>query len=257
MPTVTVLRRDAQRPLTAAESSSVLAAVTATTLADGASPLSEQFRLSLDAGDVDRDVDRDRNGVWHLLARHDDGSADPEPADDRGAPAPVLAGYAQVRSGEANEPASAELFVAPDARRTGVGSALLDALPADVRIWSHDDNAAAGGFASARGLTPVRSLHVMHRSLTGGTPWPAVDLPGTYLVRPFEPGRDEAEWLAVNAAAFVHHPEQGSLDRADLDQRMAQAWFDPAGLILIVPRADPDEIAAFHWTKVDPPDGSR
>ena len=38
---------------------------------------------------------------------------------------------------------------------------------------------------------------------------------------------------------------------ADLHERMAQPWFDPAGLILVVEDA-PAEVVAFHWTKVDP-----
>ena len=70
--------------------------------------------------------------------------------------------------------------------------------------------------------------------------------------RPFEPGRDEDEWLRVNAAAFAHHPEQGRLTRADLDERTDQDWFDPAGLLLVVPDDDPATVVASHWTKVHP-----
>ena len=33
---------------------------------------------------------------------------------------------------------------------------------------------------------------------------------------------------------------------------MAQPWFDPAGFILVSSADDPDGVAAFHWTKVDP-----
>ncbi len=36
---------------------------------------------------------------------------------------------------------------------------------------------------------------------------------------------------------------------------MAEPWWDPAGLILVVDADDPDRLAASHWTKVDPPDG--
>jgi mycothiol synthase len=50
----------------------------------------------------------------------------------------------------------------------------------------------------------------------------------------------------VNAAAFAHHPEQGSMDAANLAERMAEPWFDPAGLLV----ADTgDGLLAFHWTK--------
>lgn len=239
MPPVHVSRRTAHQPLTAAESAAVLAAAATASDADGSAPLSEQFRLALEAREVDE--------VEHVLAH----------SDEAYAAEPAIVGYAQVRSGGVDEPPSAELFVTPDARRSGVGSALLDELPPDVRVWSHDGGAAAQGFASAHGLAPVRSLLVMRRSLMDGPGWPEADVPGSYLVRTFEPGRDETAWLEANAAAFADHPEQGSLDRADLDQRMTQPWFDPTGLILLVPHDDPDRIAAFHWTKVDPPDGSR
>ena len=39
---------------------------------------------------------------------------------------------------------------------------------------------------------------------------------------------------------------------ADLQDRMAQDWFDPAGFILVGTAEAPDGVAAFHWTKVDP-----
>ena len=52
--------------------------------------------------------------------------------------------------------------------------------------------------------------------------------------------------LRVNAAAFAHHPEQGSMDAEDLAERMAEEWFDPAGLLV----ADAgDGLRGFHWTK--------
>ncbi len=52
--------------------------------------------------------------------------------------------------------------------------------------------------------------------------------------------------LRVNAAAFAHHPEQGSMDAGELAERMAEPWFDPAGLLV----ADAgDRLLGFHWTK--------
>jgi mycothiol synthase len=187
---------------------------------------------------------REHDRVEHLLAL----------GGDEG-----VLGYAQSRAGEGSDAVpSGELVVAPVARRAGVGTALLAALPDGIRLWSHAVGAAADaatGFAQARGLVPVRSLHVMGRSLTGGDPWPEASVDPRYAVRTFEPGRDEDAWLALNAAAFAHHPEQGSLRRLDLDQRMAEPWWDPTGLILVVRADEPDTLVASHWTKVDPPGG--
>ena len=59
-------------------------------------------------------------------------------------------------------------------------------------------------------------------------------LPVGFSARPFVPGQDDETWVRLNAAAFSRHPEQGRLTVADLHERMAQHWFDPAGLILVV-----------------------
>lgn len=66
-------------------------------------------------------------------------------------------------------------------------------------------------------------------------------------VRPFQPGTDEEAFLAVNAEAFAHHLEQGNMTRADLDERMSETWFDPAGFFLAF---SGDRLLGFHWTKV-------
>ena len=61
---------------------------------------------------------------------------------------------------------------------------------------------------------------------------------------------DADEVIRVNAAAFAHHPEQGSMDAGNLAERMAEPWFDPAGLVV----ADAgDRLLAFHWTKQHSP----
>lgn len=96
------------------------------------------------------------------------------------------------------------------------------------------------------GLTLFRELRQLRRPLNEADiaepGWPA-----GVTVRTFTPGEDDAAWLAVNAAAFAHHPEQGSLTQRDLDDRKAEPWFDPKGFFL----AEKDgELVGFHWTKV-------
>ena len=57
-------------------------------------------------------------------------------------------------------------------------------------------------------------------------------MPAGVTIRTFRPGQDEAAWLAVNAAAFANHPEQGAVTAADLAERMAEPWFDPDGFFV-------------------------
>jgi mycothiol synthase len=67
-------------------------------------------------------------------------------------------------------------------------------------------------------------------------------------VRPFRPGTDDTAWLDLNARAFASHPEQGSLDQADLDARKADEWFSPEDFLLLWRG---DELLAFCWLKVE------
>jgi mycothiol synthase len=198
--------------------------------ADGVSPLSEQSLLSLTAP---------AGRVRHLL----------------GYAAEQLTGYAQLDEA-AGSASSGELVVDPQARRHGTGRALVDAVleaAPEARLWAHGQLPAAQALAASAGLTAVRELHKMARPLTDADLEPAATtLPAGFTARAFEPGRDERAWLATNAAAFAHHPEQGRLTLADLQERMEQPWFDPAGFILVEYEESPGDVAAFHWTKVDP-----
>ena len=139
------------------------------------------------------------------------------------------------------------LVVAPDHRRQGVGTRLLAQAVGERagpwQAWSHGDHPAAAALARRTGFDRVRELWVMRRSLAGLTETPSGA--GAVPLRSFRPG-DEAEVLRVNAAAFAHHPEQGSMDADELAERMAEPWFDPAGLLVA---ADGDRLLGFHWTK--------
>lgn len=192
----------------------VRALVRAVEQRDGAPPLSDQALTQL----------ADSN-VLHAIAR--DGDA--------------VAGYAQL--------GGQSLEVVGDAASAG---ALLDDLAADrdVLVWSHGSHSPLPAALEARGFVRRRTLHQLRlpmQARPGTQP-----LPDGIVVRPFEVGRDEQEWLRVNAAAFATHPEQGGWQLADLQAREAEDWFDAAGFLL----AERDgRLLAYHWTKVHP-DGS-
>lgn len=143
------------------------------------------------------------------------------------------------------EPAEAEIVVSPAFRRRGIGTRLL----ADVLarsggravIWAHGDHPGARRLAESAGLEPVRELLQLRLS--------PVRVPGGATeVRAFRPGRDDAQWLALNALAFADHPEQGALTQADLDARLAEPWFDPADFL--VASGGDGAMIGFCWLKV-------
>ncbi|MEV5082370.1 MULTISPECIES: mycothiol synthase [unclassified Streptomyces] len=212
--------------LTPDRAEAVLGLLEAAARVDGRQAVSEQGRLQLRGGA--------RQGVSHLLLAVDG----------------ELVGYAQLEDTDPVEAPAAELVVHPEHRGYGHGRALGAALLATsgkrLRVWAHGGQSAARHLAQVLGLTLFRELRQMRRPLTDlDLPEPA--LPEGVTVRTFVPGRDDAAWLAVNAEAFAHHPEQGSLTQRDLDDREAQPWFDPQGFFLAEREG---RLVGFHWTKV-------
>lgn len=151
-----------------------------------------------------------------------------------------------------------ELAVHPNYRNEGVGSMLVDKLVEvrglnGIKAWSHGDHEAAADLAASYGYRAIRELWRMR--LVRQAPETPVEpgsrsTPDGVTLRTFVPHQDEAAWLAANAAAFAHHAEQGALTLADLQARMDEPWFDPAGFFLAVDASG--EILGFHWTKVHP-----
>lgn len=202
---------------------------------DGVRPLSEHVTLHLRHGG-------DR-ASRHVLAYADD-------ARDR----PHLAGYAHLDATDFVSGPSSELVVDPAWRRQGVGRALVEALRQEstdgrLRLWAHGDHSAASALASSLGFTVTRKLLQLRRSLYAALP--KAVLPEGVTIRTFQPGIDDQAWLALNGRAFAEHPEQGRMTVADLEQRIAEPWFDPAGFFLAERQdASGARIVGFHWTKV-------
>lgn len=197
--------------------------IAAATDFDGVAPVGEQ---------VLRELPHQRTG--HLLAAE---------GDD-------IFGYLNLTPGGDGADAMGELVVHPRARRRGIGTALLRTAAARernaVRFWAHGTQPAARALADALHLAVVRELLQMRRTLQD-LPEPVA--PDSLRIRTYAGASDDAELLRVNNAAFAWHPEQGGWTEADLAERRAEPWFDPAGLFLAFAK-DTGALLGFHWTKV-------
>jgi mycothiol synthase len=212
--------------LTGERVAAVLALVAMATEEDGVAPLSEHVMLHLRYGG-DR---RARN-----LILEDDGE---------------VVGYAHLDPTDPVAGPSGEVVVHPAHRRRRLGLTLLRALVAEagdgqLRLWAHGDLPAASRLAAAAGFVRVRALWQMRRSLQARLGKP--QFTDGITVRTFEVGRDEDTWTALNARAFVRHPEQGAWTRADLDLREQEPWFDTDGFFLAERGS---RLVGFHWTKI-------
>ena len=193
---------------------------------DGQPAVSEQGRLQLRGGP--------REGVRHLLLWHEG----------------VLVGYAQLEDTDPVEAPAGELVVHPGHRGRGygrkLGQALLDASHKRLRLWAHGGHPAARHLAQLLGLTLFRELRQMRCPLAALESMEP-QFPDGVTARTYQPGTDDEAWLALNTAAFAHHPEQGALTHRDLDDRKAEPWFDPHGFFLALRG---EKLVGFHWTKV-------
>ncbi|ROQ05041.1 MULTISPECIES: mycothiol synthase [unclassified Curtobacterium] len=176
--------------------------------------------------------------------------------DVRAGRATVLAvddGVAVVRDGEL------ELVVDREARGRGTGTSLvtqalaLGGGAAPVLAWAHGDHPAARALADRFGWRAVRTLLQLRAPIDGAGPSPdaaPADVPAGYSLSAFRPGtEDEADWLALNAAAFAHHPEQGRMTLDDLHARESDAWFSGEDLLLL--RDASGQLAGSCWLKVE------
>jgi mycothiol synthase len=148
-----------------------------------------------------------------------------------------LVGYAQLAG------RSLEIAAAPGA----IGPLLEAFAGRDVLVWSHGEQSRVAPVLHRHGFVRQRELFQLRRPMTEAIAVPP--LPDGVELRPFGIGRDEDAWLAVNSAAFAHHPEQASWTAVDLRAREQEPWFDADGFLLAWRG---DELLGFHWTKVHP-----
>ncbi|MBF4595478.1 mycothiol synthase [Curtobacterium flaccumfaciens] len=161
-------------------------------------------------------------------------------------------GVAVVRDGEL------EVVVAQEARGQGIGTALvtqalaLGGGTAPRLAWAHGDHPAARALADRFGWRAVRTLLQLRAPVADSDVDVAADvaLPDGYSLSAFRPGTDdETDWLALNAAAFAHHPEQGRMTLDDLHAREADDWFSGEDLLLL--RDASGQLAGSCWLKVE------
>lgn len=165
-----------------------------------------------------------------------------------------IAGYAQAAwyrgSKEAPGHWAIEMVAAADYRDEASTTSLIRAMAGQIVndavlvLWARSDYSAAA--AGALHWVESRQLLQMGREL------PLVDIgdvPPWLTIAPFRVSVDESAWLEANNAAFVGHPENGNMVRRDLEYRMSQDWFDPAGLLL---GWVGDRLVASCWTKIHP-----
>ncbi|WP_245570997.1 mycothiol synthase [Glaciibacter superstes] len=153
-----------------------------------------------------------------------------------------------------------DLVIEPRSRRQGyAGEALVGLLAAEhtghseLTAWSHGDHPGARALASRFGFEAVRTLLQLR---LGPIP-PVGDIaarPGagadSFSISTFRPGADDAEWVALNALVFAHHPEQGSITAGDLGDRQAEPWFDAGDFLLA--RDASGRLVGYNWLKIEP-----
>ena len=198
----------------------ILAIGEQTSVHDGVSPLNEQG-LRILAGQLPG---------HHVVAHNGD----------------QLVGYAQVDVSDL----SAQLFVIPDARRQGIGRALAELANRQVdrlEWWSFGTLAPARALAASMGLRPVRGLLKMAIDPTDtDLPDPGAAPEGATISTFTEADIDDL--VRVNALAFADHPEQGQMSRKDVEDKMAEDWFEADGLFLA--RDGTGQLLGYHWTKL-------
>ncbi|CAN2171776.1 mycothiol_MshD, mycothiol synthase [Candidatus Nanopelagicaceae bacterium] len=87
--------------------------------------------------------------------------------------------------------------------------------------------------------------HILKLSRSLLEPIPHIE--HSYQFTTFDPALHRQQWLDLNNRIFAVHPDQGNWQMADLENRMAEPWFDPQGFFLCM---NNNVIVGFCWTKI-------
>ncbi len=89
----------------------------------------------------------------------------------------------------------------------------------------------------------MRHILKLHRSLKTEIP----TTPHNFEITSFDPKFHKSEWLELNNKIFTTHPDQGNWAIEDLENRMAEPWFDPEGFFIAF---ENKKMIGFCWTKI-------
>ena len=200
----------------------VITLINAATQHDGTPPISEHIVLHLRHGGDKSDS--------HLLLEKDN----------------TVIGYAHIDATDLVAGPSVELVVHPEHRKSGLGKELLqkarEICGDQMRLWAHGDSSAAQKLAEENGFERIRTVIQMSTSLAD-----AHTHQHNFEIRSFLPGIDNAEWLKLNNEVFKDHPEQGNWSEKNLQTRLTESWFDPAGFFVAT---ENNKMIGFTWTKI-------
>jgi mycothiol synthase len=252
----------------AAASATFMGIAAAAAAIDGYRPFNEQALLDLASGArtpvlIQADATDSQNRDGHAPGAAIAGAA--------------IVGAAIVGHGEL------DLVIAPRFRGQGHATralpGLLAGLHGPLTAWSHGDHPAARvlavqfRFVAARTLLQLRLSPIPvdmaatadaatgpgaagHGTATIGPAASGTAIPnppaviGAVTIGPFQPGRDDADWVTLNALVFADHPEQGKLTLEDLAARQAEHWFNADDFLIA--RDDSGRMIGYNWLKVEP-----
>ena len=89
----------------------------------------------------------------------------------------------------------------------------------------------------------MRHILKLHRDLNANS-LPQAD--HDYTIETFNPAIHKQQWLDLNNTVFAQHPDQGNWAMQDLDNRIAEPWFDADGFFLATENG---VIEGFVWTR--------